>query len=114
MVCGNSSDVLRLGLVKFAKTWSPLPVARELGSNTVRWSEGIAYTVILLTGLYGIWVSRSQFGAWLFAMPCLYFAVLHMIFIGSVRYRQPSVLILCVLAGIGCSAIMQRLQRTRD
>jgi len=96
----NSSDATRLGLVKFAKTWSPLPVAREIDSN-VKWFEAIGYTAIMCFALIGMWQCRDQAGSWLYAVPCVYFALLHIFFIGSVRYRQPAVLVICVLGGIG-------------
>ena len=103
----NSSAAVQLGLVKFAKTWSPMPVARELGSSAVRWAEAFGYSVIMLLSGVGMWRLRSQSGAWLMAMPALYFAILHMFFIGSVRYRQPAVLVLCVLGGVGLVCCMQ-------
>lgn len=103
----NSSDAMRLGLVKFFKTWSPLPVARELGSDAVRWLEAIGYAAIMGFAVIGMWQCRSQIGAWLFAMPCVYFALLHVFFIGSVRYRQPAVLVICVLGGVGCATIVR-------
>ena len=103
----NSSDAMRLGLVKFRKTWSPLPVARELGSDAVRWLEAIGYSAIMSFAVIGIWQCRSQIGAWLFAMPCVYFALLHVFFVGSVRYRQPAVLAICVLGGVGCTTIVR-------
>jgi len=102
----NSTDALQLGLVKFRKTWSPLPVAKELGSDTVRWLEAIGYSAIMSFAVIGMWTCRSQIGSWLYVMPCVYFALLHMFFIGSVRYRQPAVLVICVLAGVGCSTII--------
>jgi hypothetical protein len=103
----NSSDALWLGMVKLGKTWSPLPVARELGSSAVRWAEAIGYSVIIVLACLGMVRSFRWTGAWLFAMPCLYFAILHMVFIGSVRYRQPAVLVLCVLGGLGGMVIME-------
>jgi hypothetical protein len=103
----NSSAAVQLGLVKFVKTWSPLPVARELGSSAVRWAEAIGYSVIMLLSGVGMWRLRNQSGAWLMAMPAVYFAILHMFFIGSVRYRQPAVLVLCVLGGVGLVCCMQ-------
>ncbi len=102
---GNSSDAVKLGLVKLSKTWSPLPVARELGGDAVRWMEAIGYTAIMAFAAIGMWQCRFSKGAWLYAMPCLYFALLHMFFIGSVRYRQPAILAICVLGGVGCTAL---------
>jgi len=103
----NSSDAVRLGLVKFVKTWSPFPTADELGRDAVRWMEAIGYMAIMFFAAVGMWQCRSQRGAWLYAMPCLYFAILHMFFIGSVRYRQPAVLAICVLGGVGCATVVR-------
>ena len=108
----NSSDAARLGLVKFAKTWSPLPVARELG-NSVKWFEAIGYTAIMSFALIGMWQCRTQAGSWLYAVPCVYFALLHVFFIGSVRYRQPAVLVICVLGGIGFASTIRWIQKRK-
>jgi hypothetical protein len=102
----NPSDVVWLGLVKLRKTWTPFPVAREVGA-AVRWTEALGYIAIVATAMAGGWKLRGVRGAWLFGMPCVYLAVLHAIFIGSVRYRQPGVLLLCPLAGAGCIAIIE-------
>lgn len=97
----NPSDVISLSLVKLGKTWRPFPVAKELGSGVIRYAEGIVYLAILILGSLGAWSCRRERGSWLFVLPCCYFALIHMLFIGSVRYRQPAVLVMCVLAGIG-------------
>jgi hypothetical protein len=117
----NPSDVIRLGLVKFGKTWTPVPVAKEV-RPMVRWSEGLGYTVLVIGALLGAWRLRRESGAWLPLMPCLYLGVLHSIFIGSVRYRQPGVLLLCPLAAAGwiyviewiCKRVSQSIQRQTD
>ncbi|MCU0721382.1 MAG: hypothetical protein MUC83_16850 [Pirellula sp.] len=106
----NPSDAIRLGLVKFWKTWRPLPVAQELGGWAVRYAEGLAYVVIMAFGALGIWSTKGRTGAWLFALPTVYFGVLHMTFIGSVRYRQPAVLVMCVLAGCGIVFLLERMK----
>ncbi|MCU0712452.1 MAG: glycosyltransferase family 39 protein [Pirellula sp.] len=106
----NPSDAIRLGMVKFWKTWRPLPVAQELGGRAVRYAEGLAYVAIMGFGALGMWCSRCRTGAWLFALPSVYFAVLHMAFIGSVRYRQPAVLVMCVLAGCGIVFVLERMK----
>lgn len=109
-VLENPSDAVWLGMVKFCKTWRPIPVAKELGSSVVRYAEGLAYVVIMVLGVCGIWSTRWNQGAWLFALPTVYFGVLHMVFIGSVRYRQPAVLCMCVLAGCGIVFLLERIK----
>lgn len=106
-VLENPSDAIRLGMVKFWKTWRPVPVAKELGNSAVRYAEGLAYVVIMFLGAFGIWSTRWRTGAWLFALPTVYFGVLHMAFIGSVRYRQPAVLVMCILAGCGIVFLLE-------
>lgn len=103
----NPSDVVRLGLVKLRKTWTPFPVAREISNPAVRWSEAFGYIVIASGGLWGAWRLRRVDGAWLPLASCLYLAILHAVFIGSVRYRQPGVVLLCPLAGVGCICILK-------
>ena len=96
----NPSDVLRLCLVKFVKTWNPMPTAEQIGNRFVRYGEAIGYVTIFIAGMLGWWRMKGLgWQAAIFALPCLYFGVLHAIFIGSVRYRQPAILALCVLAG---------------
>jgi hypothetical protein len=106
----NPSDAIWLSLVKLVKTWSPLPVAKEV-RPLVRWSEALGYTALVVGGLAGAWRLRRESGGWLAWMPCLYLALLHAIFIGSVRYRQPGVLLLCPLAAAGWQSIHEWIRK---
>lgn len=106
----NPSDVIRLGLVKLVKTWSPLPVAEQL-PPLVRWAEGLGYVALVFGALAGAWRLRRERGAWFAWMPCLYLAMLHAIFIGSVRYRQPGVLLLCPLAAFGWIVVIEWIRK---
>lgn len=104
-------EVCRLAAIKLAKTWRPVPVAAELGNSMVKWSEGLGYLTIAFLAIVASWWVRREPGAWIFLVPALYFSVLHMVFIGSVRYRQPAVLVLCILAGAGASLILANRSR---
>jgi len=52
--------------------------------------------------------------------PAIYFTALHMVFVSSIRYRQPAVLVLTVLAGVGLhqmltrSGLLKRFQANRS
>lgn len=97
--------VLRLAGTKLARTWTPSPNVAEYRTGATAWIGG-AYSV----GVYGlavaslVWclarsrdprVRRLQLLAW---SAALYFALVHAVYIGSVRYRLP-VMPLLVAAG---------------
>jgi hypothetical protein len=109
----NPSDAARLSLVKFWRTWTPLPQAAQLGGGALRIAEAIGYLAILSMAVVAIvWILPRRDPALLFALPCIYFAMIHSVFVGSVRYRQPAVLALCVIAGIGTAWIVVKCKRT--
>lgn len=111
----NPSDVLRLSLVKFEKTWNPWPRARELGGNGVRVAEAIVYSLIVVLAVFAWYAKRDLRAAMLvYASPVLYFALLHSVFVGSVRYRQPAILALCILGGIGAAWMLDEITARRQ
>jgi hypothetical protein len=107
----NRSDACRLALIKFRKMWSPWPTAEELGGVGIRIAESLVYVIILLLAVMGLGTSRGKrAGIAIYVYPTLYFAALHLVFVGSVRYRQPAVLALCVVAGIGLAWMLRQIR----
>jgi len=106
----NPSAALGLGLIKFWRTWSPIPRAQELSNPWIHWWEAGSYLLILSMSFAGMYRMRVDRRGWIsaisMALPCIYLSVLHMVFIGSVRYRQPGVLILCGLGAIGIEFVL--------
>jgi hypothetical protein len=111
----NRGDFLRLALLKLQRTWSPLPQAPQLGNRFIRWSEAIGYVGIVGLATIGLTLPLVRVHRlWIYALPIAYFAAIHAIFVGSVRYRQPAVLAVCVLAGIALGFLIETLfVRTR-
>jgi len=92
-----------LGLVKCWRFLKPWPSADQFG----RWWQVTAVAVptllLYLLALRGAWIYRHQPWTWLLAAgPLLYFAALHTIFVGSLRYRIPAEYSLWILAATGC------------
>jgi hypothetical protein len=97
---------------KFCRTWSLWPNGGEVGSVNLRLALTVGCFGILALALMGtfakfpaIWTTeegaaqvRWQLG--LYWIPCLYFTLLHMIFVASVRYREPAILVLTIVAGL--------------
>jgi uncharacterized membrane protein len=108
----NPNEALRLAWNKFCRTWNIWPPAQELASIWVRLTESIGCFTILSLAVWGAWVSRSRLGEfYLLLLPAPYFTLLHMIFVGSVRYRQPAIMAISVLAGIAILWILNKLLR---
>lgn len=109
----NPGESLQLAWNKFGRTWNIWPPAQELSSPWVRLSESIGCFSILGLATWGIWVNRSRWRElYLYLLPIPYFTLLHMIFVGSVRYRQPAIMAISVLAGIAIMWILNRLTQT--
>jgi len=96
----NPARVFSLAVEKLKKTWSPWPDGRELASNAMRAAITLScFTVVLLalTDSFRLW-ARSRLTLAMLWLPCLYLTGLHLVFVGSIRYREPGVVLLIALA----------------
>jgi hypothetical protein len=95
----NPMRVLQLAGIKFLRIWNVIPNEPMFRSWPMKLIVGLTYTPIALLGFYGVWqFSRLGWPYMLCWLPALYFTLLHMIFVASVRYREPAMLGLIVLA----------------
>ncbi|WP_010588417.1 ArnT family glycosyltransferase [Schlesneria paludicola] len=98
----NPQKTLWLALQKQIRYWSPSPNSvqfRAAAFHLVAWAS---YLPLLLFSLVGFYAARRDF--WLLILttaPILYFAALHLLFVGSLRYRLPAEFPLAVLAAVG-------------
>jgi hypothetical protein len=68
--------------------------------------------IILVTAAVGFWRVREAVCWWLILLiPVLAFTLLHMIFVGSVRYRIPLMPMLFVLSSVGVLTVLGRSAR---
>jgi hypothetical protein len=95
----HPQDALRLAGVKFLRMWSPTPNAGEFGSLALRVLLAVSYIPVLVAALVGAWKFAGRgWPYFLCLLPAVYFTLLHVVFVSSIRYRQPAMLVLIVLA----------------
>lgn len=97
----HPKEVLWLAAIKFARMWSLWPHAQELQGWWPRLALGLAYPPVLLAAAAAGWRAlRQQREGLLLWAPALYFTLLHMVFVSSLRYRMPAMLPLMVLSAM--------------
>ena len=99
--------VMWLALVKQLRYWSPAPNTPQFKHPLIHAVAWLAYAPLILLACVGAWFSRRDF--WLLiltAAPIFYFALLHLLFVGSLRYRLPAEYPLAVLAAIGFTRLV--------
>jgi hypothetical protein len=91
--------VLQLAGTKFVRMWNIWPNEQSFSSWPMRLIVAAGYVPVTVFAAVGVWwfVRRD----WSFAvclLPAVYFTALHVVFVSSIRYRQPAMLTLIVLA----------------
>jgi 4-amino-4-deoxy-L-arabinose transferase-like glycosyltransferase len=105
----NPSRALALAGTKFLRMWSPLPNAAEFSNPLLRLALALSYVPVLLLAAVGIWqYVRRDWPYLLLLLPVVYFTLLHVVFVSSIRYRQPAMLALIILAATVLAAWYQR------
>lgn len=96
----NPMKTAELALTKVQNTWTPIPSAEQApGGTTLRMLVAIGMLGIVIPAIITIFRQRNLARRLFpFIAPALYFTLLHAVFVGSARYRQPPVLALVVVA----------------
>ena len=98
-----------MAATKLLRLWNVWPNEPSFRSWTIRLAIFSTYTPILLLAIVGFWQNRRSYLDVLFlAAPAVYFTALHIIFIGSLRYRQPAMLTLAILAAAAICTLFGR------
>ena len=105
----NPLRVVWLAVVKAGRFWSPWPNADELASPLAM----VGSTLVTLPLYYLITVGAVSRRRDLMALlvllgPLIYFALIHMVFVGSLRYRIAAIVPAFGLAGIGLGTMIAR------
>lgn len=96
-------DVARLAVVKFARLWNVWPNEAQFRSWPLRLAVLLTFAPVFVLALLGAWRFRRR--GWTTAicwLPAAYLTLMHMVFVSSLRYREPPLLALLVLAAAAC------------
>ena len=99
--------VIQLAGVKFLRMWNIWPNEPRLSSWPIRLAVFFTYTPLMIFVIIGTW--RTVGRGWPYVlcwMPAVYLTMLHVVFVGSLRYREPAMLALLALAAGGMIGIM--------
>lgn len=95
----HPARVLQLTAIKFSRMWNVWPNESQFRSWPVRLAVFFSYVPIMILAIWGAWKFRDR--GWpcvLCWLPAVYLTLLHMVFVSSIRYREPAMLPLIVLA----------------
>ncbi|HOW18391.1 MAG TPA: glycosyltransferase family 39 protein, partial [Phycisphaerae bacterium] len=95
----DPARALALARAKFGRMWSFVP--NEPGSRTpLKMAVSAVWmTLVLATAIIGAFRIRRGRDILLLLLPAVYLTLLHMIYVGSVRYRVPAMPLIYVLSG---------------
>lgn len=104
----NPLRALALMGIKFQRMWNIWPNDPEYRGAALRWITLVGYVPTLLLALWGAYrCPRANWSLALALLPACYFTALHLVFVSSMRYREPAMLALIVLAA-GPAALVAR------
>ena len=98
----NPGRAIELTAIKLWRYWKPWPSAEQFGGIGPALLVAGFFIPICILAIRGWWLVRSRLWTWLLPLgPIVYFAAIHAVFVGSLRYRLPAEYPLCVLAAVG-------------
>ena len=104
-------EAVRLSGVKLLRMWNVWPNEPQFRNWLMRLVVFCSYTPVMLLALYGGWRFRRRgLDVMLLLLPAIYFSLLHVVFVGSLRYRQPAMLTLAILAAAALASLLERSQ----
>ena len=111
----NPGRTVELAVAKLWRYLRPWPGAEQFSSTAAQVLVAGYYIPVLLLTLVGVWVLRKDM--WfigLAAAPFVLFALVHCVFVSSLRYRLPAEYPLALLAAAGLESLFSRRGVTRS
>lgn len=95
----NPGRVVELAWIKLKRIWNPIPNSTEIGSTSIRYAIAAYFLPLFVLAIWGTCRYRKDYIAiYICLVPAVYYTCLHMVFVGSIRYRQPPMMTFLILA----------------
>lgn len=109
-IAKNPERFLELAWLKFKRFYNVVPNADGFNSGFYKWISILSYGIILPFGLYGAFITRREYKK-LFPIYLLfvYFTLIHVVIIASLRYRLPLEPFMIFFASIAVSHFYTKL-----
>ncbi|MBX3412708.1 MAG: glycosyltransferase family 39 protein [Pirellulales bacterium] len=104
----NPGEVVRLAGVKLTRLWNVWPNESDLRSLPYRLAVLVSFVPVLGLAIFGTW--RCRMIGWpllLLWLPAGYITLLHVVFVSSLRYREPVVVSLLALTAAGLLGLVR-------
>lgn len=103
---------LWLAWKKQQRYWSLVPNADQFRDIRLQWIVGLTALPLVVFAAYGGWLSRRDPGLLILTTgSLLLFAGLHLLFVGSLRYRLPAEYPLSILAAVGVRSLLNQFRK---
>lgn len=105
----NPWRVVCLAGAKLVRFWRVVPSLAQLRRPLLAVALGVPYAVVMALAAVGLVVSRRRGDVGLIVvLPVVYYSLLHMVFVGSMRYRLAVMPLLVVAAAHGAVEVWSR------
>jgi hypothetical protein len=105
---------VKLAWLKFARTWALTPNVPEHRAGAKALLSACWMTGLLVTAATGAWCLRRRPPIWLLlAAPVAATTLLHIVYVGSVRYRVPVMPMVIIFSAVGAARLVGRLGPNR-
>ncbi len=98
----NPGRALQLAGIKFLRMWNIWPNEPRLSSWPIRLVVLLTYSPLVFFAVRGAWRTIGRGWPYILCwLPAVYLTLLHMVFVSSIRYRDPAMLAWLALAAGG-------------